>query len=258
MDRDRHFEELPVADLGTAWGPRPSDRMIEHVRQHGVLTNLLVAQVPDDDGVLAYRVIDGNRRLRAAQEAGLETVPATVITGIGESEIAELTLALNTLRNANPVTEWWAIDDLLRAGHGERTVAERTGMTPATIKARARYGELDPRIFSGLVYGRIAPTVVEKAARLPHDAQDRIGELFEREGSLQTYQVEREAKKYRQPRPLPRADSEDDLRTMLDQLATSAVRLGITQEMFRDLAGSAHDRARDLAAEDDADETDAE
>ena len=242
QDNALRFAEVPLDEIGKTWGPRPTDRMVEHVRHHGVLVPVLLAEVPDEDGVLTLRLVDGNRRVAAAQEAGLDRVPAIVVPAADAAAVAELTLATNTLRTNNPVTEWWAIDDLHQAGVRDTAIAERTGMTPATLKARARYGELDPRIFSGLVYGRIAPSVVDKAVRLPLEAQDRIGEAFQETGSLQTWQVEQEAKKYRQPRAGSAPQSPEDLAFQLDALAGAAQALGFDREAWLRAAGEAFDR----------------
>ncbi|MGC4106286.1 MAG: ParB/RepB/Spo0J family partition protein [Thermomicrobiales bacterium] len=244
------FEDVPLEQVGKTWGPRPTDRMVEHVRHHGVLVPVLLAEVPDDDGVLTLRLVDGNRRVSAAREAGLQTIPAIIVPAADAAVIAELTLAINTLRTTNPVTEWWAIDDLHQAGVRDTTIAERTGMTPATLKSRARYGQLDPRIFSGLVYGRIAPTVVEKAARLPIEAQDRLGEAFQDRGTLQTWEVEQEAKQYRQPRAGSAPQSPEDLAFQLDALAAASQTLGIDRDAWLRMASEAFDRTGDDSGED--------
>ena len=200
MDRDVQIEHIAISALGKTWGPRPTTRMVDHVKRHGVLVPVLAARMPDDDGVLAYRIIDGNRRVRAAHEARLTTVPAIVFQDLADKDIAELTIAANTLRTSNPVTEWWAIADLFTEGYDERDLNRRTGITTTAIKSRVRLGELDPRVFAGLVYGKIAPSVAEKVARLPVSGQDRLGELYDTKGRLLSHQVEAEAASLRQPR----------------------------------------------------------
>ncbi|HEU0164640.1 MAG TPA: ParB N-terminal domain-containing protein, partial [Thermomicrobiales bacterium] len=79
MESTYQIEEIPIEDLGQTWGPRPTERMVEHVKRHGVLVPILVTRTPDEDGVLALRVIDGNRRINAASDAGLATVPAIIL-----------------------------------------------------------------------------------------------------------------------------------------------------------------------------------
>jgi ParB/RepB/Spo0J family partition protein len=250
QEQRMRFETVPIASIDKTWGPRPTERMIEHVRQHGVLVPVLLAENTDDDGVLSLRIVDGNRRIAAAREAMLPDIPAVIVPAHDETSVAELTLAINTLRTNNPVTEWWAIDDLHRAGVRDTTIAERTGMSSSTLKARARYGDLDPRIFSGLVYGRIAPSVVDKAVRLPVEAQDRIGDAFQEKGTLQTWQVEEEAKKYRQPRPGSAPQSVEDVAYQLDTLAQAAHALGLDRDAWLRHAADAFDRGGDAEGED--------
>ncbi len=252
----RIVEQVPTEDLGKTWGPRPTERMVEHVKRHGILVPVLATQAPDEDGVLAWRIIDGNRRVFAAREAGLASVPVVVLNDIGDDDLAELTIAANTLRTSNPVTEWWAIDDLLQKGHREHDVSQRTGLTPAAFKARTKYGGLDPRIFSGLVYGKIAPSVVEKATRLPMEAQDRIGDLYEQSGGLQTYQVENEAKKYRQPRAAPVPQSAAELTVQLDALASAAISLDFDREAWLTAAADAFQQASDAGSRSPSDDVD--
>jgi len=242
MERDVPIKQVPTGELGKTWGPRPTDRLVDHVRRHGVLVPVLATQAPDADGVLGWRLIDGNRRVAAAREAGLRTVPVMILTDLDEDEAAELTIAANTLRTSNPVTEWWAIDDLLQKGHREQDVSQRTGLTPAALKARVKYGGLDPRVFSGLVFGKIAPSVVEKASRLPIEAQDRIGDIYEQTGGLQTHQVEHEAKKYRQPRAGSAPQSAAELTVQMDALASAAISLDIDRSAWITIAGEAFDR----------------
>jgi ParB family chromosome partitioning protein len=59
-----HFDEESLSDLSAS------------IREIGVLQPLLVRQLPDG----SYQLIAGERRWRAAQKAGLATVPAVVKT----------------------------------------------------------------------------------------------------------------------------------------------------------------------------------
>lgn len=52
------------------------DALVESVREHGILTPLIVR--PLEDAPNEYEVISGHRRLRAAQKAGIVEVPAFV------------------------------------------------------------------------------------------------------------------------------------------------------------------------------------
>jgi ParB family chromosome partitioning protein len=49
------------------------EQLIESVKAHGVLENLLIRPLPDKDS--SYELIAGERRYRAALAAGLKEVP---------------------------------------------------------------------------------------------------------------------------------------------------------------------------------------
>ena len=51
------------------------DALVESIRQHGIMTPLIVRRIGDD----RYEIISGHRRAHAAELAGLETVPAIEI-----------------------------------------------------------------------------------------------------------------------------------------------------------------------------------
>ena len=52
------------------------DALTESIRENGIMTPLLVRSLNDGSG--EYEVISGHRRMRAAEKAGLKTVPAFV------------------------------------------------------------------------------------------------------------------------------------------------------------------------------------
>ena len=85
----RHFDAEALAEL------------TESIRQHGVLQPLLVRPLP----MGGYQIVAGERRWRAAREAGLSEVPV-VIREISDRETAELALIENLQRaDLNPMEE---------------------------------------------------------------------------------------------------------------------------------------------------------
>ncbi len=76
------------------------EELVESVRSHGVLEPLLVR--PLEDG--GYELIAGERRWRAAQQAGLKKVPV-VIKEAGDHEALELALIENLQRSDLNVIE---------------------------------------------------------------------------------------------------------------------------------------------------------
>jgi len=135
----RHFDPEALASLA------------ESVRQHGLLQPLVVRRVAGH-----YELIAGERRLRAAAAAGLETVPVVVREG-GPEERLELAIIENVQRqNLTALEEAEAYRHLIDAyGLTQEEVATRVGKSrpaitnalrllglPDAVKARLESGEL--------------------------------------------------------------------------------------------------------------------
>lgn len=111
-------ELIPIGQVKTRTGqPRryfgeaEMSTLIASVREHGILQPLLVR--PLEEGLL--ELVAGERRLRAAAEAGLTQVPV-VVREMSEVQAAELALLENLQReNLNPIEETDAILSLLSA-----------------------------------------------------------------------------------------------------------------------------------------------
>ncbi|MGM9319345.1 ParB/RepB/Spo0J family partition protein [Deinococcus aquaticus] len=92
-----------------SFAPEPLARLTDSVRTHGILQPLSVHHTPQ-----GYDLISGERRLRAAQAAGLTTVPVKVFSGLTQRQIQQLSAIENLQReDLNPVDEADAIMDIL-------------------------------------------------------------------------------------------------------------------------------------------------
>ena len=88
--------------------PQKLAGLVESIKQHGILEPLLVRPVG-----LAYELIAGERRYRAAKDAGLTEVPV-VIREMNDSEAIQVALIENLQReDLNPVEETEGILQLL-------------------------------------------------------------------------------------------------------------------------------------------------
>lgn len=114
------LEELRVSAIRPSqWNPRQSfdkaglEELVASIRQHGVIEPIVVRHA---DGWLTeapetgkqYEIVCGERRWRAAQAAGLETIPAIVRTDldIDEQKARLLMLTENLLRHdLDPIEE---------------------------------------------------------------------------------------------------------------------------------------------------------
>jgi ParB family chromosome partitioning protein len=90
---------------------RPDEltELIESIRQRGVIQPLIVRHVHGK-----YELIAGERRWRAAAEAGLETVPV-IVREAGNREVLELALIENLQRaDLSPIEEAEAYARLMK------------------------------------------------------------------------------------------------------------------------------------------------
>ncbi len=116
--------------------------LAQSIIRHGIIQPLLVCK--KDDG---YELIAGERRLRAAKEAGLKEVPA-IISNISADKRLEVSIIENIQReNLNPIEEAMAynsmIDDL---NLSQEEVAERVGRQRSTITNTLRLLKLPAEI----------------------------------------------------------------------------------------------------------------
>ena len=72
------------------------EELADSIKKNGVMQNLTVIPDPEKEG--CYLVVIGNRRLMAAQKAGLETVPCQ-IADMDPKTVAETMLLENMQRN---------------------------------------------------------------------------------------------------------------------------------------------------------------
>src|SRR5438445_8663258 len=99
------------------------------VRTHGVLQPLVVRQVGDQ-----YQLVAGERRLRAAREAGLKAVPVRVVD-FNDRQVLEAALVENIQRSdLNPIEKAQGFKEYLdRFGVKTEQLAERLGLDRTTI-----------------------------------------------------------------------------------------------------------------------------
>lgn len=91
----REIEQIPVSHLiehdGNFFSVEDVQDLKESIEIHGILQPLILTPAG-----AAYRIIAGHRRYKAAQEIGLETVPAIVLPEMSESMEIMLLIQTNT------------------------------------------------------------------------------------------------------------------------------------------------------------------
>jgi ParB-like chromosome segregation protein Spo0J len=236
--------DVAVAEIEHTVGPRPSERLIESVRRHGVVVPVILREVVSDEGELAYAIVDGNRRIASAREAEVEMVPARVLGDASEADAAQVTLLTNSFRAGNYVTELWALRALERAGVDRRQLPQVTGMTNATIQTRESLSRLERRLFIGLAEGRIGPTVATAAAKLDPTVQRGLADEFVRTGRLTKAMVDAAARQDVAGEEAQETGEEvalpEDVRAALASLVRTAIGRGVDEETWLDAARAAY------------------
>ena len=134
IDRIRHNPYQPRRR--PTW--RRCESLAESIGEHGVLQPILVIATLD-----GYQLIAGERRLRAAQLAGLERIPA-IVREADEQEQLELALVENLQRtDLNAIEEARAFRQLIdEFGLTRTAVAQRVGRARSSVANTLRLLDL--------------------------------------------------------------------------------------------------------------------
>ena len=121
--------------------------LADSIREHGVIQPIVVREV----GVLDdnYEIIAGERRWRAAKMAGLDEIPAVIMTG-DELKVAEVALIENVQRkDLNPIEEAMAYKALIeRFGLKQEEVAKQAGKSRSAVANMLRLLELPDEVLT--------------------------------------------------------------------------------------------------------------
>ena len=150
--------EIPVARISrNPYQPRTNHdaaalaALVESVRRHGILQPIVVTETLD-----GYRLIAGERRVRAAELAGLERIPAIVRQATDHAQL-ELALVENLQRaDLAPLEEASAFRRLVEEfGMSQDEVAARMGRSRSSVANTIRLLDLAAPVREALAHGRI-------------------------------------------------------------------------------------------------------
>lgn len=177
--------------------------LADSIRASGVVQPVLLRRADE-----RFQLIAGERRWRAAREAGLGTIPA-VVREIGDRDALELALTENLLReDLNPVeaAQGYA---LLQQKHGlsHEEIAERLGLDRSTVTNTLRLLRLPPEVQEMMEQGGISAGHARALLGLESaPAQVQLANLIVKQG-LSVRQVENlVAQRESHPAPKPEAE----------------------------------------------------
>ena len=223
---DGTFFQCPIEDIEpNPYQPRQVfdgpelEAMKDSVKKDGILTPLLVTKT--DQG---YQLIAGERRWRAAQNAGLERVPV-VVRETTPAESLELALVENIHReDLNPIEEAHAFKRWLEVTEAtQEALAERLGMDRSTVTNLLRLLNLPKIIQDDIIHKNLSMGHARVLAGLKDPAEQKeIRDLIIRKG-LSVRQVEDLVKKKKAPVKSTSHHTEQDdyFKTLADELKRS-------------------------------------
>jgi ParB family chromosome partitioning protein len=151
--------EIPIARIQRSpYQPRTAadttalEELAASITVHGILQPIVVTETLD-----GYQLVAGERRVRAAEIAGLERIPA-VIRQLAPREQLEVALVENIQRaDLNPLEEARAYRQLIdEFGLSADDVATRVGRARSTIANTLRLLELSDAVRGALADGSIS------------------------------------------------------------------------------------------------------
>ena len=160
-ESSRGFLELDIGLIrSTEQNPRQEFRpealeeLAQSILQHGILQPIVVIQKGDG----SYEILAGERRWRAARQAGLAKVPVVVKTAVTQQELAELRLIENIQReDLNPMELADAYQALMDDYQlTQEQIAERVGKSRPHVANTLRLRQLPDDIRSLVAEGAVS------------------------------------------------------------------------------------------------------
>lgn len=185
-------DQEPPAMLGTSYAilplaaiePDPQNRdlgdlseLVDSIRARGILEPILVeadvdASVSSDNGSgWRYRLVAGERRLRAAQEAGLLAIPALIRPALEghDGEVArriDQTVENLQRKDLTPLEEAKQFGRLRELGLTQEQIARQVGVAQGTVSKRLALVKLPPAVQEAIATGDVSLETAQKLSTI--------------------------------------------------------------------------------------------
>ena len=236
------FAEIPVSLIAPnprqprqVFDPDALAELSQSVREVGVLQPVVVRPVGTEQDP-RYELVMGERRWRAAREAGLETVPA-IVRGTGDDDLLRDALLENLHRSdLNPLEEAAAYQQLLEDfGCTHDELAARLGKSRPQISNTIRLLRLPPLVQRRVAAGVLSAGHARALLGLPNGAaMERLAQRIVAEGmsvrateEIVTLGGDDPAPARRRPRDRYLDPSLDGLATRLSDRLDTRVRIAL-------------------------------
>ena len=186
------YREIPPADIEVnprqprqVFDEEALSELVHSIREFGLLQPIVVRAVTEAKGGARYQIVMGERRWRAAQEAGLSTIPA-IVRETGDDNLLRDALLENIHRvQLNPLEEAAAYQQLLdEFGVTHDELAARIGRSRPLITNMIRLLKLpiavQRRVAAGVLSAGHARALLSLEAG--HEAQEELAGRIVAEG----------------------------------------------------------------------------
>jgi ParB family transcriptional regulator, chromosome partitioning protein len=152
-------QNIPLADLeANPFQPRKHfdqvalEELASTIREHGILTPVVVRQVPH-----GYQIVAGERRIRAARLAGLTHVP-TIVKEASDAQALQMALVENLQReDLNPLEAAEAYQRLMEEfGLTQEELAGRVGRNRSSVANSLRLLRLPRQLREDVAAGTLS------------------------------------------------------------------------------------------------------
>jgi ParB family transcriptional regulator, chromosome partitioning protein len=225
----------------TVFDENKIEELARTIHTHGIIQPIVVRELDGD----RYELIAGERRWRAVQKLGWETVPA-IVKNMTDTETASVALIENLQREElSPIEEAIAYGRLIELHNlTQEALAQRLGKGQSTVANKLRLLKLPQEIQEEL----LKKTITERHARAliplkdPEKQIQLMKEIIEKQ--LNVKQTEERVAKLldttKKPKPKRKAFSKDiriavnTIRQSLSMVTDSGINLDSHEEEFDD------------------------
>ena len=159
----RHFDEEALSELA------------DSIRQHGLLQPVVVMQQSQN----RFELIAGERRWRASQAAGLDTIPALIKSVSPDRQLAMALIENIQRENLNPMEEAYALTRLIEEfSLTHQAVADSVGKSRTAVTNATRLARLAPDAAALVAEGALDMGHGRALLSLPLEQQGVAGRLF--------------------------------------------------------------------------------
>jgi ParB family chromosome partitioning protein len=205
--------------------PETLSALADSIRAQGVVQPIVVRPigVADERGVQRYEIIAGERRWRAAQQAGLREIPA-IIRQVPDDAAIAMALIENIQReDLNPLEEGRALERLISEfGLTHQQAADAIGRSRAAVSNLLRLLELPPEVCERLEKRELEMGHARALLGLPHRRQQiEVAALVAGKG-LSVREAESLVRRMIEPKPAAdsaRIATDPNIQRLEDELA---------------------------------------